>query len=181
MQLSLSLLAIHCCSMLTRNPKITTGILFGLAILSVLARFAIRIFGGRKIQWDDGFVLVACICLIIAFACCHKFLDALYLVGAMNQKLTIPFREDIPAILDVNKWGFIFSAFNWTSLYFVKFAFMYFFHALTLGLSVRIMRFFWITVGFLVVCWIYAVVNFAVICPHFGANAGQLALTSLSM
>lgn len=50
---------------------------------------------------------------------------------------------------------------------------MYFFHGLTLGLSVRVVRFFWITAGFLVIAWIYAVVNFVVICAHFGADAGQ--------
>ncbi|KAH3996200.1 hypothetical protein HBH98_116440 [Parastagonospora nodorum] len=150
---------------------ISTSILFGFAILSVLARFAIRIFGGRKIKWDDGFVLISCICLIISFACVHKLLNTFYLVEAMNQKMVIPFRDDIPAILDVPKWAFMFSVFTWTSLYFVKFAFMYFFYPLTLGLSIRTLRLFWVTVGFLVVCWVYAVVNFAVICPHFGANA----------
>lgn len=142
----------------------------------MLARFAIRIFGGRKIKWDDGFVLISCIFLIASFVCVHKLLNTFYLVEAMNQKIAIPFREDVPAILEVPKWAFMFSVFTWTSLYFVKFAFMYFFYPLTLGLSIRIMRFYWVTVGFLVVCWIYAVVNFAVICPHFGADAGQLAL-----
>jgi hypothetical protein len=137
----------------------------------VLARFAIRIFGGRKIRWDDGFVLVSCLCLIVAFVCVHKLLNTFYLIEAMNQRKTIPFREDIPAILDTPKWAFIFSTFNWTSLYLVKFAFMNFFHTLTRGLSVKIMRFYWITVGFLVLCWIYAVINFVVICPHFGTDA----------
>jgi hypothetical protein len=98
----------------------------------------------------------------------------------MNQKTVMPFREDIPAILDVPKWGFIFSAFSWTSIYLVKFAFLYFFHALTLGLSIRVMRFYRITVGFIVICWVWAVVSFAVMCPHFGADAGQLALHSLT-
>jgi hypothetical protein len=49
-----------------------------------------------------------------------------------------------------------------------------------MGLSIGIVRFFWITVGFLIVCLIYAVVNFVIICPHFGANAGQVALDSFS-
>ena len=136
-------------------------------------RFAIRIFGGRKIRWDDGLVLVSSLCLTVAFACVHKALNPFYLVEAINQRKTIPFREDIPAILDIPKWAFIFSIFGWNSIYLVKFAFMYFFHGLTLGLSVRVVRFFWITAGFLVIAWIYAVVNFVVICAHFGADAGQ--------
>jgi len=152
---------------------ITTGLLFGLAILSVFVRFAIRIFGGRKIRWDDGLVLVSSLCLAVAFACVHKALNPFYLVEAINQRKTIPFREDIPAILDIPKWAFIFSIFGWNSIYLVKFAFMYFFHGLTLGLSVRVVRFFWITAGFLVIAWIYAVVNFVVICAHFGADAAK--------
>ncbi|KAI4914836.1 hypothetical protein J4E90_004870 [Alternaria incomplexa] len=100
-------------------------------------------------------------------------LNPFYLVEAINQRKTIPFREDVPAILDIPKWAFIFSIFGWNSIYLVKFAFMYFFHGLTLGLSVRVVRFFWITAGFLVIAWIYAVVNFVVICAHFGADAAK--------
>jgi hypothetical protein len=149
-------------------------------MLSVLARFSIRIFGGRKIQWDDGLVLLSSLCLMIAFGVCHKLLNTFYLVEALNKQLTIPFREEFPHILDVAKWAFIFSSFNWTSIYLVKFTFMSFFHILTLGMSKRIMRYFWATVGILVVCYVYSVLNFAVICPHFGADVGQSALISLS-
>jgi len=123
---------------------------------------------------------VSSLCLTVAFACVHKALNPFYLVEAINQRKTIPFREDIPAILDIPKWAFIFSIFGWNSIYLVKFAFMYFFHGLTTALSIKVIRFFWITVGFLVIAWIYAVVNFVVICAHFGADAGQSMFCPLS-
>lgn len=139
----------------------------------MLARFSIRIFGGRKISWDDGLVLLSSMCLIIAFSVCHRLLSTFYLIEAMNKKVAGPFREDIPQILDVAKYAFVFAIFNWTSVYLIKFTFMYFFHVLTIGLSVRITRFYWATLGIIVICWVYTVINFPIICPYFGAEAGQ--------
>ena len=96
----------------------------------------------------------------------------------MNQKQAIPFREEIPLILDLPKWAFMTSSFTWTSLYFVKFAFMYFFHALIHGRSKRVMWYFWTAVGVIVVCWLYSVVIFAIICPHFGTETGEWILAA---
>ncbi|KAF2812735.1 uncharacterized protein BDZ99DRAFT_487147 [Mytilinidion resinicola] len=151
---------------------ISVSILFGSALLSVLARFAIRIFGRRQIRWDDGLVFLATIALIVAFGVCLKLLETLYLVEAINKKAAFPFREDMPKMLDLVKWLAVFAIMNWTSVYMVKFAFMYFFYTLFWGLSLKTVRIYCTSVGLLIVCWMYTVVN-PIICPHFGANAAK--------
>jgi hypothetical protein len=142
-----------------------------IAILSVIARFAIRTFSGRKIRWDDALVLLSSMMLTIAFGICHKMLGTLYLIEALFKKQIVPFREEVPKLQATLKWAIIFAVMNWTSVYLIKFTFMYFFHPLIFGLSRRIIRFYWITVGILTVCWIYTVLNPVIICSHLGASS----------
>jgi hypothetical protein len=137
----------------------------------VICRFAIRVFKRRKIRLDDGLVFAAALSLIAAYGLCLHVLPNLYLVEAINKRKIIPFREDIPRLLTILKWATIFAAMNWTSVYLVKFAFMYFFHPLIVGLSKRVTRFYWATVVLLVVFWIYTVVEPVTICPHYGASS----------
>lgn len=162
-----------CHLLLTHQSQISVSILFGTAILAVLARFAIRVFKRRKVLLDDGFVLFATMTLIAAYGLCLHLLPNLYLVEAMNRgTIKFPFREELPGLLNTVKYATAFAAMNWTSVYMVKFAFMYFFHPLIAGLSKRVTQFFWTTVALLVVFWIYTVLNPIIICPHFGANNG---------
>ncbi|XXH05028.1 hypothetical protein Hte_011452 [Hypoxylon texense] len=152
---------------------IVNGILFGSAVLSVAARLGIRIFGRRNIGWDDGLVLFATMALIVAFSVCLRLLNTLYLVEAMNKKAAVPFQEEIPDILDLSKWATVFAAMNWTAVYMVKFAFMNFFHVLIKGMSPRITRFYWATVGISIICWLYTILGPIIICPHFGASSAK--------
>jgi hypothetical protein len=153
---------------------ISISILFGTAILAVLTRFAIRIFKRRRVRFDDGLVLIATMALIAAYGLCLNLLPRLYLVEAINKKkIPFPFLEEIPVLLSTLKWATIFAAMNWTSVYMVKFAFMYFFHPLIVGLSRRVTRFYWTTVVLLAVFWIYTVLNPVIICPHFGADIAK--------
>ncbi|KAF2742644.1 hypothetical protein M011DRAFT_529752 [Sporormia fimetaria CBS 119925] len=156
---------------------ISLGVLFGVAILSVIARFAIRLFGRRKIQLDDALVLLAAMMLAVAFAVVMKITDTMYLIEAMNKKVTIPFREEIPDVLDVIKWAFIFAAMNWTSVYLVKFAFMAFFRPLVFGSSRRLKQYYWAIIGILAVSWVYTIINPFIICPHFGIEASKCYVT----
>ncbi|KAI1391050.1 uncharacterized protein F4822DRAFT_171120 [Hypoxylon trugodes] len=151
---------------------VVLSIFFGTAILCVVARFGIRFFGHRKIGWDDGFVLLAAIGLAAGFGVCIKMLNVLFLVEAINKKVVaFPFQEEVPQILEVTKWSAIFAVTSWTSVYLVKFAFMNFFYALIQGMPSRITRFYWSTVGISIVCWIYTVSSFFIVCPHFGADS----------
>lgn len=144
-----------------------------MAILCVSVRFAIRIFGRRKIGWDDGLVLIAFMALIAAFVVCHKFVTMLYLMAALRNEAVIVFQEELLEIKDVLKWANIFGAMNFTAVYMVKFAFLNFFYPLIQGMSLRITRFYWATVGISIVCWLYTVLNVIIVCPRFGADSGQ--------
>ncbi|KAI0377023.1 hypothetical protein F5Y04DRAFT_292257 [Hypomontagnella monticulosa] len=156
-----------------RSFLISASFLFALAMFCVISRFIIRIFGRLRIRLDDGLVLLAAAMLAVAFAACLQELDALYVLEALNKKIIVPTADELPLISNVQKWSIIFATFNWTSVYLVKFAFLYFFHTLVQGMPRWIVRFFWMTVCLSVVFWVYTVLNPIIICPHFGNEASK--------
>ncbi|KAJ2985974.1 hypothetical protein NUW58_g5251 [Xylaria curta] len=152
---------------------VSLAVLFGVAMLSVVVRLAIRIFGRVPWRLDDGLVMIAAALLASGFATCLHNLDSLYLIEALNKGVAFPFQEELPMIQNLQKWATVTASIVWTSVYVVKFAFLYFFHTLVHGMPKRITRFYWATVGLTVIFWIYTVLNSVIICPHFGADAGK--------
>ncbi|KAI0425061.1 hypothetical protein F5Y09DRAFT_322637 [Xylaria sp. FL1042] len=150
---------------------ISVSIFFGAAVLCVITRFVVRIFGRLRTRLDDGLVLLSVIALASSYAACMQELNGLYLLEAINKHLVIPLPEELPEISSIQKWSTIFAALNWTSVYLVKFTFLYFFYILVQGLGRRIKTLYWITVGLCVVFWIYTVLDPVIICPHFGADS----------
>ncbi|TRX90304.1 hypothetical protein FHL15_008849 [Xylaria flabelliformis] len=90
---------------------ISLSVLFATAILSVVVRLAIRIFGHVPWSLDDS-------------------LNSIYLLEAINKGVVFPFQEDLTNILSIQKWSTNTAFLVWTSVYLVKFAFLYFFHTL---------------------------------------------------
>lgn len=117
--------------------------------------------------------MFAAITLAAAYGVLVATLDRLYLTEAISKSLVIPFREEIPEILDITKWATPFDFLTWTSVYMVKFAFQYFFYTLTKGMRRSITILYWTTVGITFVSWIYTVLCTIIVCPHFGADAGK--------
>ncbi|KAI0545254.1 hypothetical protein F4679DRAFT_588663 [Xylaria curta] len=152
---------------------ISLSVLFGTAILSVVVRLAIRIFGHVPWSLDDGLVVTAAALLASGFATCLRNLDNIYLIEAINKGVAFPFQEDLTNILSIQKWSTITAFLVWTSVYLVKFTFLYFFHILVWGMPRKITVLFWSTVGLCVIFWIYTILEPVIICPHFGADAGE--------
>ncbi|KAI9154664.1 hypothetical protein HJFPF1_07221 [Paramyrothecium foliicola] len=154
----------------------SAGVLFGAAILCVIARFAIRFHRRRSPRWDDILVLLAASCLVAGFGINLRLLDTLYLVEAMNKTIIVPTGAELARIFDVLKWAAIFAAMNWSAVYLVKFAFFNFFHILIFNMPKKITRFFWFSVAFTIICWLYTVVTTIIMCPHFGKDAVKCGL-----
>lgn len=116
--------------------------------------------------------MLAAALLASAFAICLHSLDSIYLLEASNKGVAIPFQEELPMIFSIQQSVTIIAALITTSVYVVKFTFLYFFHTLVQGMPTRITRFFWLTVGLTVIFWIYTVLGPVIICPHFGPDVG---------
>ncbi|KAH7303052.1 hypothetical protein B0I35DRAFT_447282 [Stachybotrys elegans] len=152
---------------------ISGSILFGIAILCVLVRFIIRA-RSRRLRWDDGLVLIASAFLAAAFGLClDLILPTLYLIEALNAGLVFPFREEFADMITFSEWAAIWAAMNYGAIYFVKFAFLSFFHVLVRDMPRKVTVFYWASVGFTVACWIYTVLSLIIVCPHFGAEYTQ--------
>ncbi|KAI8954452.1 hypothetical protein F4801DRAFT_533231 [Xylaria longipes] len=152
---------------------VSVAVLFGAAMVSVAVRLVIRIFGRVPWRLDDGIVVLAAALLASGFATCLHNLDSIYLVEAINKGVTIPFQEELPKILSLQKWATITAGLVWTSVYVVKFTFLYFFHTLIQGMPRRITIFFWSTVGLTIIFWIFTVLDPVIICSHFGADSAE--------
>ncbi|KAI1175948.1 hypothetical protein F4777DRAFT_548558 [Nemania sp. FL0916] len=150
---------------------VSSAVLFGIAMLSVVTRLVVRILGRVPWRLDDGLVILAAALLASGYATCLHNLDSLYLIEALNKGVVFLFQEELPKILSIQKWSTISAFLIWTSVYLVKFTFLYFFHTLVQGMPRKITTFFWSTVCLTVVFWIYTVLDPIIICPHFGADA----------
>ncbi|KAK8129116.1 hypothetical protein PG984_010224 [Apiospora sp. TS-2023a] len=155
--------------------EVSTGVLFGIAMLCVLSRLAVRILGKRQFLWDDGFVVMAAVTLAAAYGVTWATIDRLYLTEAISRSLVVPFREEIPEVLELTKWATSFDFLTWTSVYMVKYAFQYFFFTLTRSMQKSITVLYWSTVGITVVSGLYTVLVTIVVCPHFGADSVKCA------
>ncbi|KAI1123773.1 hypothetical protein F5Y10DRAFT_269780 [Nemania abortiva] len=150
---------------------ISLSVLLGAAVLSVVTRLVVRVFGRVPWRIDDGLVVTAAALLISGFATCLHNLDNIYLIEAINKGVVFPFQEDLPKLLSILTWSTITASIGWTSVYLVKFAFLCFFHTLIQGMPRRITVLFWSTVGLSIIFWIYTILNPIIICPHFGADS----------
>ncbi|KAI0857390.1 hypothetical protein F4860DRAFT_517974 [Xylaria cubensis] len=152
---------------------ISLSVLFGTAILSVVVRLAIRIFGHVPWSLDDGLVVTAAALLASGFAACLHNLNSIYLLEAINKGIVFPFQEDLTNTLSIQKWSTITAFLVWTSVYLVKFTFLYFFHTLVWGMPRGITILYWSTVGLSITFWILTILRPVIICPHFGADAAK--------
>jgi hypothetical protein len=126
-----------------------------------------------SLRWDDILVFTATILHSIGFGVTIKVLRALYLVEAFNKRLVLPQGFELLDVLDVMKWATVFGTMNWSAIYMVKFAFFYFFHVLIVDMPRHITCYYWISVIFTIVCWIFALLSPFIVCHHFGSDAVQ--------
>jgi hypothetical protein len=96
--------------------------LFAVAVLCTVSRFVIRLLSRRRPALDDWLVLLANAALAVAWAVLLHYLDALYIVEALNDddgavNLTL---ADIDPLLHIPEWNSIFGEFCcgvWSSMF----------------------------------------------------------------
>ena len=147
-------------------------------MLSVIARFYIRIVVQRSFSVDDGFVLAGTACLVGAFVVLMVSLDTEYMIEAFVFNL--PGLELSPDFLQrtttVQQTTAAVVTLSWCAVASVKFSFLFLFRKLIA--RVRYMTIYW---------WFVVIVNLGVLgygcsvyfvsCPHiFTFQAGKSIL-----
>ena len=127
--------------------------MFALCIISVIARFYIRLCVQKQFSVDDGFVLAGTACLIGAFTVLMVSLDTEYMIEAFvfdvkGLELSADF---LPRTTTVQQTTAAVVTLSWCAVASVKFSFLFLFRKLIS--RVRSLTVYW---------WIVTIINAAV-------------------
>ena len=154
--------------------------MFGTATLTCAGRILIRLYTRRKLFLDDVFLILGFFSLI-GGTILLKQVPVFYLVLATLQgdfwATVLSFKK----INDVIKqWDYIYAyfVFLWTSIYAVKGCYFAFFAQFRRTMTRTFNWYYWIAVGFSVVCWIWSCVALTIACPYFGDGARKYSCTA---
>ncbi|ORY70234.1 uncharacterized protein BCR38DRAFT_503520 [Pseudomassariella vexata] len=151
--------------------KITVGVCFGLALLSVVARAVIRLRTRRQLSLDDYLIFLAAAFLSAATGLMYHLCDEFYLSTAIQKDMSIVFRLDLQQfnaiVINAVQENATFLIIAWTTTFFVKFSFLAFFKGL-IRLVDRIKYYYWTVVVFTVVSWMFLVSEPFILCSDFG-------------
>lgn len=141
---------------------------FIICLLSVFARFYIRLRIQRQIGIDDAFLLFGTGCLIAAVGLLFNYVNKMYMVeafiiGVPNVELGPNFVEDAFWFQKVIAVALILT---WCSLVAVKFGFLFIFKKLVNRLR-PLLIFWWVTVIFNAAVSAYGASVYIAACPHF--------------
>lgn len=156
--------------------QVNIGMFTGLAILTVVIRFVIRLHKLRTLYLDDYLLIFGAACLVVAVAMLYRFGRDLFLVEALNMmptKVTLASLDELNSVSETNTIVQVFVAMVWTSTFAVKFSFLAFFKTLVwTKLSRRMVWYFWSVIVFTGLSWGFSVSLGFILCPYFGTEAG---------
>ncbi|KAK0637869.1 hypothetical protein DIS24_g10386 [Lasiodiplodia hormozganensis] len=155
--------------------QVNIGVFTGLAILTVIVRFVIRLHKLRALYLDDYLLIFGAACLVVALAMLYWYGRDLFLVEALNMmptKVTLASLDELNSLFETNKIIQVFLAMIWTSTFAVKFSFLAFFKTLVwTKLSRRMAWYFWFVVVLTALSWGFVVSEGFILCPYFGTEA----------
>ncbi|KAK0719096.1 hypothetical protein B0T21DRAFT_295653, partial [Apiosordaria backusii] len=152
---------------------VTVGVFFGLSILSVIARVAIRLKTLRRLSLDDYLLFAAATALAVTTGLLFHSCDRIYLSAALQKDPALAFLINSELLMDLlnhaTQQFHTFLILAWTATFFVKFSFLAFFRQLIW--KTRVQRYYWSVVGITIVSYLFVVAEPFILCSEFGINA----------
>lgn len=144
-----------------------------IALVFVLVRTVIRFRYQKQFFLDDAFLYLGVICLCAAVGLLVQFSNAMYLNQAINTGTGYPMIES-SLLAQFDKNSDVYFALTYTTLFSVKFSFLFFFRILVR--RVRKMAIYWWTVlAIMLVAWPVSIVAaVAPSCPVFGIGSSMV-------
>ncbi|KAG8157104.1 hypothetical protein KVR01_013094 [Diaporthe batatas] len=153
--------------------RVTAGVFYGVAVLSVIARGVIRITTRHQLALDDYLLFVAFAFLTAVIGLVYYLLDSIYLATAVERNPAIFFQfsqKQTQQLLSQALNENIFLIMAWTTTFFVKFSFLAFFRQLIRNVG-KIQRYYWGIVIFTFITWLFLLSEAFILCSDFGINA----------
>lgn len=143
--------------------------LFTLAILFTFCRIIIRLrYQTGGLSLDDTFLAFGVACLCVSFALALNFLSSMFLVEAIHTGYPIPDTplDIVDQLLRFHRLGYIFVVLTHTTIFAVKFSYLFFFKSLIR--RVRKLTIYWWTVTLITgAVWGFGVVAVFIPCHNF--------------
>ncbi|KAF1950254.1 hypothetical protein CC80DRAFT_598276 [Byssothecium circinans] len=153
-----------------RSFDVSIGILFSLAMISILLRLGIQRRANRQLRPDDYLVLLAALALITVTTLLIVSSPIVFLNDAISQRIVIPTPEEAHHGTGIIFWLHILMPLMWLVVYAIKFAFLYFFHGFVYLRSKHLLRYYWAVVAMVVVFWIFSSCAIIYVCPSSSAT-----------
>ncbi|RAH69472.1 uncharacterized protein BO66DRAFT_471976 [Aspergillus aculeatinus CBS 121060] len=163
--------------------KIAIGVLLGLAFLSFSGRIFIRLFTRRRLYLDDGFLILAFICLCVVTAMLYLRVQIVYILFGVLSGDSAAYALAIKhydKLLEQSKWQLGYITLLWTVVFSVKWCYFAFFYPLLRNVSRKLIWYYRFAIVFSVASWIAIVVGEELIaCPYLGEEAGKKCFPDL--
>lgn len=151
-------------------------------MVAATARTILRLCYQKRLAIDDGFLILATIIASISLGLYVNFMDSMYLIEAVTEG-QLPLGTTLQTIksegLRLHKLSDIFLVLTWSTIFAVKFSFLFFFKALIK--RVQSMEVFWRSiVAFTTITWMAGCAASIVGCPYFDERSCKLPLIEYS-
>ena len=154
------------------------GTFFGIAILTSTTRTAIRIHKFRRLHIDDYFLFLAVAALIGATGLLIGSTSTIYYFTASLGGQAVPPADFLQKAANIATYATIAELLSWTTIYAVKFSFLFYFRSLIKRLP-RLCIWWWCVAGtFVPLAFTTIFANF-ILCPNVGLALGMLPVVDL--
>lgn len=153
----------------------STTLLFALCIISVCARYHIRLAVQKEFGLDDAFLAFGTACLVAAMAVLYINMDNMYLTEAMTYAPTsfVFGPQDLNRVFEFRKLVTASLILTWVAMMAVKFSFLALFRRLIDRIP-PLIKYWRIVVAFNLAVTAYGATVYVVACPHFsGMKVGK--------
>ena len=148
-----------------------------MAMLSAIVRIAIRLRSQKRLSLDDCLIIFACICLSAGTTLLYLGTSAIFFIedltlngmGVLAAVGPDSFLQQLTFYQKIN-WSYL--ALTWTTIFFVKFAFLAFFRHLVNRLP-SMQRYRTVLVVFTILVFAFAVCDGFIACPKLGLDSRE--------
>ena len=147
-------------------------------MLATISRLSIRFRYQKRLLADDYVLLLGCSTLIGAFTLVNVMYEDIYfdmfiILGPAEQVYQVSTSPGfVKRIFHYQQLAFSAETLCWVTIYSVKISYLLFFRQLLDRLE-RLMTYWRITLGIVVISGLFCISSIFISCPHFGVSSGR--------
>ena len=152
--------------------------LFTTAMLSTISRLGIRFRYQKRLLTDDYVLLFGCSTLIAAFTLVNVVYEDIYfdmfiILGPAEHVYQVSTSPGfVNRILHYQQFAFSAETLCWVTIFAVKISYLLFFRQMLDRLK-RLITYWRVTMGIVVISGLFCICSIFISCPHFGVSSSE--------